>query len=557
MLGILSGLKPVRLGPLGFVRPDVLAAGAIALAVVIAGGSVALLMSMGTPVPAAQVLTSKLKYVPLDQPVLIKFDRKVDLRRTDVQVSPKAAVVIQRTPTELTVAPNPNWAPSKHYTVSLGDVPDAKHQSVLKGFHFTFLTQPWVGVAAWTVDGQPASGMVAVGVRPSVTAIFTDPMRTSTVQFTLNGAFVPESSVDWEKGSTQATITSQTLLIPYHEAVLGVDPTGLDQRGDPMTGAGQLKLEPLGIEPANTTTGIGQGFSWQTPLMIVLENSAPARPQYGLQNADMVFEYLSEYGITRMTAVFFNQVSPLLRPVRSCRMINLYLDWAFKGLHMCSGTSAGTYGWFMGNHHNPIAPGAINDVDRHGYFFRCGIDNAPHNLCVSSATAQRLRANWPLTGEQYTVDPPHPDAAFGSPAAAPSVGQHCVSYSYDPGSQQYLRFDHGTPFTDAQTGRQLRVKNVVVMNVNEHFAGWVEDDNGGAGSVWYEMIGSGPAQIWSDGRMVQATWHMGDNLGVPANNYWQNNQAPYFTDASGNLIELNSGLTWVHVVGNQGLNGGC
>jgi hypothetical protein len=71
------------------------------------------------------------------------------------------------------------------------------------------------------------------------------------------------------------------------------------------------------------------------------------------------------------------------------------------------------------------------------------------------------------------------------------------------------------------------------------------------------MIGSGSAQIWSDGQMVNATWHLGDNLGVPTNNYWQNTEAPYFTDSNGNVIELNSGLTWIHVIGNQGLNGGC
>jgi hypothetical protein len=352
-------------------------------------------------------------------------------------------------------------------------------------------------------------------------------------------------------------VTLQEPLTPYHDAVLAVAKTGVDRRGDPMTGPAQITLAPLALEPSNTTTGVGPGFQWKTPMLIVIENSGAARPQLGLQNADMVFEYLSEYGITRMTTVFFNQVSPLLRPVRSCRMINLYLDWAFRGLHMCSGTSAGTYGWFMGNHGNPVAPGAINDVDQHGYFFRCGADDAPHNLCVSAATATRLRNAWSQTGQQYTVDPPHPDIAFGSPASAPAVGQHCVTYSYDQGSGTYLRFDHGTPFTDGQTGQQLRVKNVVVMNVNEHFAGWVEDDNGGAGSVWYEMIGSGSAQIWSDGRSIPATWHMGDNLGVSPNNYWQNTEAPYFTDANGKVIELNSGLTWVHVVGNQGLNAGC
>lgn len=552
-----SGLKPVRLGPLGFVRPDLIAAGAIGLAVLLAGGAIALMLVLAPAAPSAELQTGGTRNVPLDQPVTVAFSGNVDLSQTKVQVSPVARIRLSHTAKTLVIAPDPNWRAASKYTLSLSDVPDAKHRAVLHGYRAGFTTQPLVGVAAWTVNGQPASGRVVSSVHPSVTAVFTDPMKEETVQFTLNGAFVKPSDVSWNTKGDEASVTLQETLLPYHDTILAAAQSGIDRRGDPMTGPSQLTLAPLALEPANTTTGITLGSPWKTPLMIVIENSGPARPQYGLQNADMVFEYLSEYGITRMTTVFFNQVSPLLRPVRSCRVINLYLDWAFRGLHMCSGTSAGTYGWFMGNHHNPVAPGAINDVDQHGYFFRCGVDNAPHNLCVSAATASRLRANWPQQGQQYTVDPPHADIAFGSPAAAPVVGQHCVSYSYDPGSQSYLRFDHGTPFTDAQTGRQLSVKNVVVMNVNEHFAGWVEDENGGAGSVWYSMIGSGSAEIWSDGRAVQATWHMGDNLGIDPNNYWQNSQAPYFTDPNGNLIELNSGLTWIHVIGNQGLNAGC
>jgi hypothetical protein len=76
----------------------------------------------------------------------------------------------------------------------------------------------------------------------------------------------------------------------------------------------------------------------------------------------------------------------------------------------------------------------------------------------------------------------------------------------------------------------------------------VEDTNGGAHSVWYDMLGSGPARIWSDGHLVTATWHIG-HAGINPQAYWLNDQAPWFTDSAGDVIRLNSGLTWIHVVG--------
>jgi hypothetical protein len=122
-----------------------------------------------------------------------------------------------------------------------------------------------------------------------------------------------------------------------------------------------------------------------------------------------------------------------------------------------------------------------------------------------------------------------------------------VHWDYDAGSKQYVRSDHGTPFVDEQYHTVLHAKNVVVLHVGFHDAGWVEDDNGGAHSIWYDMLGSGPAEVWSDGKLVHATWHMGSG---GTQWYFENHQPVWFTDEQGKVMELNSGLTWIHVVGN-------
>jgi len=153
---------------------------------------------------------------------------------------------------------------------------------------------------------------------------------------------------------------------------------------------------------------------------------------------------------------------------------------------------------------------------------------------------------YPQPAGAYAVDPPHPDVSAGAPAGWPQVPLHGVTYAYDGGSGQYLRYDHGALFVDQLTGQDIHAKNVVLLHVPFRDAGWVEDDNGGAHSVWYDMLGSGPAEVYSNGYVVYATWHMGS----AGQSYFDNHTPVWFTDAAGRVLTLNTGLTWIHVLGN-------
>src|SRR5438046_1767758 len=66
---------------------------------------------------------------------------------------------------------------------------------------------------------------------------------------------------------------------------------------------------------------------WQThrPMGIMIENSQPARPQSGMNAADVTYEALAEGGITRTLNVFYCQDAGIVGPVRSAR--TYFLDW--------------------------------------------------------------------------------------------------------------------------------------------------------------------------------------------------------------------------------------
>ena len=159
---------------------------------------------------------------------------------------------------------------------------------------------------------------------------------------------------------------------------------------------------------------------------------------------------------------------------------------------------------------------------------------------------QNKNPNYPVnySGNIFSLTPP----ASGHPASQVNVFWNYANQSqfrYDSLSGAYQRFsnhpDHMDDFTtqtDRLTGQTLLYDNVIVMYV-EHIA-YAEtkmDINLAIGNM-------GGATLFRDGQIFHIYWN------TVAQAYEQETQRlrPIrFTDASGNLIPLKPGHTWVHV----------
>src|SRR5437899_2637121 len=74
--------------------------------------------------------------------------------------------------------------------------------------------------------------------------------------------------------------------------------------------------------------------------MLQIENSILARPLAGLQQANIVYEYLAEGGITRMTAIYFSPSgSQRIEPVRSARPVTIRIWHSYHGVLFFSGAN--------------------------------------------------------------------------------------------------------------------------------------------------------------------------------------------------------------------------
>jgi len=278
------------------------------------------------------------------------------------------------------------------------------------------------------------------------------------------------------------------------------------------------------------------------PVAVMVDNYPDARPQYGLGQAEIVYEALVEGGITRFMAVYWRNDAARIQPVRSARtqFLPLALELDAVYAHVGSAAEDGA-----ANADAQMREWGVRSVDEDGSGGAITRDperQAPKNAVTSTdglialsrslrwATSPRTRP-WSFKDDGGAAGPPVQALDLDFDLAGINGGAFAVRWQYDPSTNRYLRGQGGAPQRDAATGEQLAARNVIVQVCDVHPAG----DR--SGHVLYTTEGSGQALVLLDGRMVQATWRKDGR-----------DQRTRYYDAAGHEIALNRGNTWVELV---------
>lgn len=265
---------------------------------------------------------------------------------------------------------------------------------------------------------------------------------------------------------------------------------------------------------------------------IMIENSPQARPQSALIDAGVVFEAVTEGGITRFLALYQEARPSRIGPVRSIRVP--FVDWymGFDAVLAHVGGAAEALAL--------IRQRGARDLDQFAggqYFYRSNDRFAPHNMYTSTS---RLDAYSRAKGYRTSAFEPYARQAE-SPAAQPTTPTITINYSgslfsvqykYRAGSNDYTRFMTGAPHTDHENGRQIIAKNVVLIRMPTTYSGRY---------AVMRTIGSGKATVFRDGTKVEGTWKKTSPAGQLQ-----------LLDATGQDIPLNPGNTWFAVLPTQG-----
>jgi len=273
------------------------------------------------------------------------------------------------------------------------------------------------------------------------------------------------------------------------------------------------------------------------PLAVIIENHTEARPQSGMQRAEITYEVLAEGGITRTMNIYLAQETAL-GPVRSNR--TYFLDWVSE------------YG--AGYSHVGGSPEAqskvqsykIKDLDQFSVgseaYQRVSSRFAPHNVYTSTAklraAAKRRGYSGPVQIAMWNFK--DKEATSGARPAkfnvkinfgSSSLPDYRVEWRYDKVTNTYLRLNGGVAHLDATNKKQLSAKNIIVQYLV------TTPDPSGHSRLRMQTRGSGKAIIFRDGRAYSANWRKSTLT-----------SRTRFYDTKGNEIALNRGKIWIEIV---------
>jgi hypothetical protein len=183
---------------------------------------------------------------------------------------------------------------------------------------------------------------------------------------------------------------------------------------------------PTELAPLRGTV-VPAGSLTHPSLSVKIDNHEAARPQIGLERADIVFEELVEGGLTRYVGIWQSDIPDLLGPVRSIRPMDPDIISPFGGIVAYSGGQQ----MFVDMMKATPVVNAVFDYDRTGLFYRIGTRPAPHNVIVRAssptprASRRRLRlsrANRPASSTRGSP-PPAGQAGPGMPRGTPTCAR--------------------------------------------------------------------------------------------------------------------------------------
>ncbi|MFI5284474.1 MAG: DUF3048 domain-containing protein [Candidatus Dormibacterales bacterium] len=457
------------------------------------------------------------KDVPTDSRVLLTFSRSIGLGsvKAGFSISPPAAGSITAVSgdTQYAWTPAASLADLTTYTVTFKAITDANRHNV-KAAHWTFTTNIVPRVTAVTgPDGKPLTDGSEVDPGTILKLTFNDAMEPITIRVSIGTQI---ADLKWAADDKSATFT--TAGIPSGPLLVNIAPGGRDQSGHLVPAAFNLKTGVYYHDHQHTTP-------LPYPALIQIPNDAYAVDQNGLQAAGIVFEYLAEGGITRLTAIY-QDAPDVIGPMRSSRFISLKIARHYKGLLFQSGESQAT------------ASRAAQDpvpqfFDTIGYQYRTNARYAPDNLMMNGPSVLAAENNFFSGVPAFTVPKARPSLANGTVATSVSVAEHYSVYTYDPVMGTYQKNESDHAYSDVNLNQPLRIEMLIVLHTSEQLLN--VGDGHGAHIHDFDLDTSGNVEIYYKGTGYSGTWASTDSHG------------PLTFTVGGQTVSLPPGLVWIDV----------
>ena len=343
--------------------------------------------------------------------------------------------------------------------------------------------------------------------------------------------------------------TTLILLIILGVVVIGAGVAGYFYYVKKGSSNTALKIQDQTVASKLDGLKVAKDKANRHPLAIIIENHPDARPQIGLAQASIVYEAISEGGITRFMAVYGPEDAEKVGPVRSAR--TYFVDWAssFNAFYAHCGGNLDALDKIKADKILDLDQFALGDA---AYWREPQAGKASeHTLYTSTAKLYQAaqEKGWSPTGDftalkfREPVQTATTTSTSTTPTAATPVAPqkitvdfssptYRVDWQYDAASNSYLRSMAGSIHKDAASGGQLSVKNIIVQEVERSEAITAINEQGYA----MKTVGEGKAKIFIENTMIEGTWKKPTRT-----------DRTLFYDSTGKEIEFIPGHFWIEI----------
>ena len=281
-------------------------------------------------------------------------------------------------------------------------------------------------------------------------------------------------------------------------------------------------------------TGFGSEAEVDGRAVAVMINNHPkARPQSGLNQADIVYELLAEGDVTRFLAIFQSEQPEMIGPVRSSRDYYIELAKGYDSLYIAHGYSPEAK--------ELLDQGYIDNLNGMQYdgtlFKRESFRQAPHNSYISFENVLKgaKERNYAMEGE------PEPLAFLSKEDAKAIQGEDAdsamisyldnelfnVIYEYDAAREKYKRYSNGELTADYKSGEPVLLDNIFIAEADHKVV-----DSAGRRDI--NLTSGGKGYLLQKGKVTEVKWENIDGRILPVLN--------------GKQAGLVPGKTWINIV---------
>lgn len=303
----------------------------------------------------------------------------------------------------------------------------------------------------------------------------------------------------------------------------------------------EIVQEPENVNPLTGVADLSDEAIGKRPVAVMVNNIKQAFPQYGIAQADVIFEMPVEDRSTRFMAMYGDYTKvPKICSVRSCRSYFPVMSESFDAIYVHWGMGAGMESYvkslgltkFDGITNDGNMFGRDKEMRDKGYALEhTGYFDGTKLPGVLEKRESRIDIEADKAGYAFNF---HPYGTVVTPTGTPCTiasvdfGITVSKFTYDPTTDTYFKEHNNAKHMDGVTGTQLNFTNVIVLETSVTMA-----ENGVHRVVeWH----GGNGYYVSNGMVQKITWSKADEQ-----------SKLLFFDEAGNPLVINRGKTYIGV----------